>query len=66
MIFFYPRDVLDEIWDLLESVSVGFPTYSHQLVFSRCKALFPFIEQVWKKQFPLAKHSILVPITNEI
>ena len=23
----FPRDVLDEIWDLIESVSEGFPTY---------------------------------------
>ena len=28
MLFFVPRDVLDEIWDLTESVSEGFPTYS--------------------------------------
>ena len=25
---FFPRDVLDEIWDLIESVSEGFPTFS--------------------------------------
>ena len=24
----FPRDVFDEIWDLIESVSEGFPTYS--------------------------------------
>ena len=24
----FPRDVLDEIWDLIESVSEGFPSYS--------------------------------------
>ena len=24
----FPRDVLDEIWDLIESVSEGFPTCS--------------------------------------
>ena len=24
----FPRDVLDEIWDLIESASGGFPTYS--------------------------------------
>ena len=31
---FFPRDVLDEIWNLIESVSEGFPTYSfiHKLV----------------------------------
>ena len=23
----FPRDVLDEIWDLIGSVSEGFPTY---------------------------------------
>ena len=26
---FFPLDVLDEIWDLVESVSEGFLTYSH-------------------------------------
>ena len=25
---FFPQDVLDEIWDLIESVSEGFPSYS--------------------------------------
>ena len=25
---FFPRDVLDGIWDLIWSVSEGFPTYS--------------------------------------
>ena len=24
----FPKDVLDEIWDLIESVSEGFPSYS--------------------------------------
>ena len=24
---FFPRDVLDEIWDIIESVSEGFSTY---------------------------------------
>ena len=28
MLSFFPRDVLDEIWDLIESVSGGFSTYS--------------------------------------
>ena len=33
---FFPLDVLDEIWDLIESVSEGFLTYSymHSLQFS--------------------------------
>ena len=28
MLSFFPLDVLDEIWDLIESVSKGFFTYS--------------------------------------
>ena len=28
MLSFFPRNVLDEILDLIESVSEGFPTYS--------------------------------------
>ena len=28
MLFFFPLDVLDEIWDVIESVSEGFLTYS--------------------------------------
>ena len=34
MLSFFPLDVLDEIWDLIESVSEGFPTFSstHQNV----------------------------------
>ena len=30
MLYFLPRDVLDEILDLIESVSDGFPTYSYE------------------------------------
>ena len=30
---FFPLDVLDEIWDLIESVSEGFLTYSFLLLF---------------------------------
>ena len=32
MLSFFPRDVLDEIVDLIESVSGGFPTYSFILL----------------------------------
>ena len=28
---FFPRDVMDEIWVLIESVSEGFPTHSSML-----------------------------------
>ena len=31
MLSFFPRDVLDEIWDLIESVSEGIPSYSYQV-----------------------------------
>ena len=31
MLSFSPRDILDEILDLIEPVSDGFPTYSDQL-----------------------------------
>ena len=30
---FFPLDVLDEIWDLIESVSEGFLTYSSTTIF---------------------------------
>ena len=30
---FFPLDVLDEIWDLIESVSEGFLTYSLYFTF---------------------------------
>ena len=29
---FFPRDVLDEIWGLIESVSEGLPTYSPDVI----------------------------------
>ena len=31
MLSFFTLDVLDEIWDLIESVSEGFPTYSFRV-----------------------------------
>ena len=36
MLSFFPRDVLDEIWDLIESVPEGFPSYSRILVHEFC------------------------------
>ena len=39
---FFPLDVLDEIWDLIESVSEGFLTYS--LYLFHTKALYTEIE----------------------
>ena len=31
-VLFFPRDVLSEIWDLIESVSEGFPIYKHGVI----------------------------------
>ena len=35
MLSFFPLDVLDETWDLIESVSEGFLTYSHKNSFRK-------------------------------
>ena len=32
MLTFFPLDVLDEIWDVIESVSEGFLTYSYDIL----------------------------------
>ena len=32
MLSFFPRDDLDEIWDLIESVSEGFPIYKYGVI----------------------------------
>ena len=32
MLSFFPQDVLDEVLDLVESVSEGFPTYCFQVM----------------------------------
>ena len=39
---FFPLDVLDEIWDLIESVSEGFLTYSCCIVDLRYELLSVF------------------------
>ena len=39
MLSFFPRDVLDEIWDLVGSVSEGFPTY-YCFTFRACSDCF--------------------------
>ena len=67
MLSFFPRAVLDEIWHLIESVSVGFPTYFDQLareyaagislsVLSFCEAVFCVLliserSTTWKVDF---------------
>ena len=39
---FFPLDVLDEIWDLIESVSEGFLTYSY--TYKHCITLVAVFE----------------------
>ena len=39
MLSFFPQDVLDEIWDLIESVSEGFPTYSCSFLYGKKETL---------------------------
>ena len=45
MLSFFPQGVLDEILDLIESVSEDFPSYFyHEVIFLKCRILkcFPF------------------------
>ena len=44
---FFPRDVLDEIWDLIETVSEGFPIYSFRMVPSF--SLKPYLRRAIKE-----------------
>ena len=43
MLSFFPLDVLDEIWDVTESISEGFLTYS--FVWEQAKIIF-FVETI--------------------
>ena len=43
MLFFFPRGVLDEILNLIESVSEGFPSYS--CVWEKVKIVY-FLETI--------------------
>ena len=46
---FFPLDVLDEIWDLIESVSEGFLTYSY--VGSKTRSLCQILCIPWVHSF---------------
>ena len=52
MLSFFPRDVYDEILDLIESVSEGFPTYSlfilQDPVTNEKDWYYPFARRAWK------------------
>ena len=41
---FFPLDVLDEIWDLIESVSEGFLTYLYKIHLNACFISFILYE----------------------
>ena len=43
---FFPRDVLDEILNLIESVSEDFPSYSFIVVLIICIFFLTFLEPV--------------------
>ena len=46
MLSFFPRDVLDEIWDLIESVSEGFPTYCYKINYQALTYIYYITESV--------------------
>ena len=56
MLSFFPRDVLDEIGDLIESVSDGFPTFSFM------KANIIVVLEKWLGAFLLEQGRLLVLI----
>ena len=58
MLSFFPRDVLDEIWDLIELVSEGFPTYS----FRKKETVFVLVLLIWGQ---LLKERIRSPPGND-
>ena len=52
---FFPLDVLDEIWDLIESVSEGFLTYSlyNAVRYWVCMPLKSHFLQMWNMALPV-------------
>ena len=51
MLSFFPLDVLDEIWDVIESVSEGFLTYSSIIFMNFYILAFPQLLKL--TQWPL-------------
>ena len=47
MLSFFPRDVLDEIWNLIASVSEGFPALFSYLLFKHVKYGIQLSGQCW-------------------
>ena len=57
MLSFYPLDVLNEIWDLIEPDSDGFPTYSF-IYYQRVTSTFKFNSKL--------KFLCLTVVTNDV
>ena len=49
MLSFFPLDILDEIWDLIETVSEGFLTYSYNLLLGR--STFSYKNSICKRNY---------------
>ena len=61
---FFPPDVLDEIWDLIESVSEGFLTYSYfNISFSLIVCFISFLV-LGNRNRLLLPDSLLRPLSN--
>ena len=62
MLSFFQRVVLDEIWDLIESVFEGFPTYSCNITVLSHEKLFR--EKWYSVRKAIRPFSILPPISD--
>ena len=64
VLFFFPLDVLDEIWDLIESVSERFLTYSYfNISFSLIVCFISFLV-IGNRNRLLLPDSLLRPLSN--
>ena len=57
MLSFFPRDVLDETLNLIESVSEGFPSYSYCL----CVHSFVSLDGMYERHFHITSASYHFP-----
>ena len=60
MLSFFPRDVLDEIWDLIGFVSEGFPTY-----FCISELLCLCCVEILKTLLVHSFNALIIPILRE-
>ena len=57
---FFPLDVLDEIWDLIESVSEGFLTYSFRVTDLNSRVDTRLVANVYGRTYERMKNRIPV------